>query len=192
MNKTFKAAMAASTAGVLLIGGASTLAFWKDAETVTGGSVSSGELQLTTPVCDTTWSLNGGAYYPAPVADDPLTPTVDESRPASLIVPGDTVTKTCSYLIEAAGDNLQAALTVTNPTETGALNALNDELTVAGAYKVDGVAGVGTISDADNGETLEATITVSFPFGVEDNESQNLSATLSGYTVTATQTDATP
>src|SRR5687767_11072956 len=46
MSKTFKGAGAAIVAGVLLIGGAGSLAYWSDAEGVTGGSISSGELKL--------------------------------------------------------------------------------------------------------------------------------------------------
>lgn len=179
MNKTLKGAGAAVAAGVLLFGGAGSLAFWSASAPVEGGTISSGELKLTETSCDATWSLNGGVYT-VPV----------EGSVGTLIVPGDTLTKSCTYAIEAAGENLSADLTVTAPAESGA-NGLTDEIVATGAFTVNGATAT-TISEENDGDALVATITVDFPFGVEDNDSQDLTAALAAYTVTATQTDATP
>lgn len=189
MNKTIKGAGAAVAAGVLLFGGAGSLAFWSASESVAGGSISSGELKLTETSCDATWSLNGGTYTD-PVADDPGTTEVDETDAGTLIVPGDTLTKSCSYTIEAAGENLSADLTVTAPAESGAAG-LTEEVDTSGAFTVNGATAT-TITEENDGQPLVATITVDFPFGVEDNGSQDLTAALDAYTVTATQTNATP
>ena len=46
MKKSTKGALAAAAAGSLLLGGAGSLAYWTDAETVGGGSIASGHLKL--------------------------------------------------------------------------------------------------------------------------------------------------
>jgi alternate signal-mediated exported protein len=191
MNKTIKGAGAAVAAATLLLGNAGSLAYWSDVAGVDSGSVASGELSLAQSACDTTWSLNGGTYAEAAAQDDPATANIDETV-GSLVVPGDTLTKSCSYLIQAAGDHLTAKLEVTGPTFTGAGNGLTAELKAKGVFTVAG-ASVEGITSADDGKVLEATITVDFPFGdTVVNDSQALAAILDDYTVTATQTGVTP
>lgn len=174
MNKTTKGALAAGAAAVLLMGGAGTLAFWSDSGTVEGGSIASGELSMTDPTCDTAWTPN-----------------------IALLVPGDEVTKECTFTITAAGDNLQATLdmpdTVTvDVTSTPEPTTL--DLPVSVAYEVGGVALDPTITAANDGDVVTATITVSFPFGdattVNANDTQNLAATLDTVTITLQQDDA--
>ena len=62
MNKASKGALAALAAGVLLLGGAGSLAFWTDTAEVAGGAINSGELSLTdtTPgtCADADWVLD--------------------------------------------------------------------------------------------------------------------------------------
>ncbi len=47
MNKTTKGALAASAAAVLLLGGAGSLAYWSDAETIQGGDVTAATCRWT-------------------------------------------------------------------------------------------------------------------------------------------------
>jgi len=186
MNKSIKGAAAAAAAGVLLLGGAGSLAYWTATGTVAGGTINSGELTLTNPDCDpgvgtanSVWMLDGA---PATVFD-PAT---------QKIVPGDTLTKVCTYTITASGTHLEALLTTSTPAYTGTANALTDgtagSLTVTPTYKVDATVGQTSIFSADSGETLEVTVVVAFPEGVtSSNTTQNLSAVLNNITVTATQ-----
>lgn len=176
-SKTLKAAGAAVAAGVLLLGGAGTLAYWSADAGVSGGDIASGQLNLTGSACDDTWMLNGDTAYTT----------------GMLIVPGDTLTKSCSYTIAATGENLQATLTANEPTGTGLVGA-----TLGAAYTVDDPtdttdtpAAVEQITEDNDGDVLTATLTVDFPYGTAvDNTSQDMTATLDAYTVTAKQTDA--
>ena len=192
MNKSVKGAAAAAAAGVLLLGGAGSLAYWTATGTVAGGTINSGELTLTDANCDpdnvdptdndlpdadSVWML-----------DDPLTPTV--FNPATQkIVPGDTLTKICTYDITASGDHLSADLDVSTPSYgIGNDAVLSAELTVTPTYKVDATVGQATITDADDAEVLEVTVVVTFPEGIGvDNTTQGLSAVLEDITITATQ-----
>lgn len=176
MKKTTKGALAAGSAAVLLMGGVGTLAYWSDSETVTESTVGSGRLDLAVIAC-ADWQLDavggtGGALG---------------SRE---IVPGDSLTKTCTYTLTAEGDHLEAELDVTVPTWTG---ALEDKVTTTATFDVDGdPVTPGTAYPFDDGSpsTITADFTVDFPFGTEDNTSQDLTASLGDVTLTVTQTDS--
>lgn len=187
MKKSLKGAIAAGAAGVLLLGGAGTLAFWSDTEVFGGGSVTAGTLSLGTPVCEPTvgnWVYavgNAGA-----------------GEAVELIVPGDTIAKTCTFPIVATGDNLTATLGV--PDELNITPGTPDttfQATVAATYVGSGVApidGDGIITSANNGQTVSATIEVEFPFGnattINANDMQAITASLADITVTLTQTES--
>ena len=174
MNKTTKGALAAGAASVLLLGGAGSLAYWTAQGTVTGGTISSGELKLSAPTCDG-WTLDGGAVYTAGTTK---------------VVPGDSITNTCTYTITASGAHLSADLAVTGGT-TGTGNALATALSPVASYKVGTAASQAKITSADNNKVLTSTVTVTLPYGsAGDNATQNLSATLSDFVVTATQKHA--
>ena len=188
MNKSVKGAAAAAAAGVLLLGGAGSLAYWTATGTVAGGTINSGELALTNADCDpgdldpnnnslpddSVWMLDGEA-----LAFDTAT---------QKIVPGDVLTKICTYDITASGDHLTADLEV-SPTTYGIGNDddLSDALVVVPTYKVGATLGQLTITDLDDTEVLEVTVEVTFTEGVEDNTTQDLSAVLDDITITATQ-----
>ena len=107
---------------------------------------------------------------------------------AEKIVPGDTLTKICTYDITASGDHLTADLDMSTPSYTGS-NALTGALTVTPTYKVDATVGQTTITSADDTKVLEVTVVVAFPpeILVEDNTTQDLNAVLDDITITATQ-----
>jgi alternate signal-mediated exported protein len=182
MKKSTKGAFAAAAAGILLLGGAGSLAYWTDAETVGGGSIASGHLKLL-PVGSATgcagWTFADGSAFAA----------TDE------IVPGDTLKQTCTYTADMVGKNLKATLSVENPEL--ATGTLADSLVVTPAFKLDGVAveeGDTAVLNDDNQVT--AVVTVAFPVGDDVDNSTNkvtgLTAVLKDFTITATQLAAAP
>jgi len=86
MNSFVKGGIAAAAGLALLLGGAGSLAYWSDTESLNAGTVNSGTLTLD--------SNADGAW------DETITN----------IVPGDVITYTETFDIEAVGDNLDAEL----------------------------------------------------------------------------------
>jgi alternate signal-mediated exported protein len=172
MRRTIKAAGAAGAAAALLLGGAGSLAYWQAADDSSPGIMTSGHLSLT-PAGQSGWTLNGNA-----VTD----------QTTVRVVPGDTLVFTGSYQINASGDALAAEVTVTGAETSG---TLSDYLTASDVeYTVDGQAGVDTVTAANDGDTLRATVGVDFPFGATaDNASQAQVVNLSDISVSLRQTD---
>lgn len=172
MNKASKGLLAASAAGVLLLGGAGSLAYWSDAAEVGGGTLNAGQLQLddtTSGGCAAaTWTLDT-AEDPAGAAFDPATDT---------LVPGDVLSKHCTFTIAAVGTHLRADLTASGGAASG---DLAPALVTSGTFTVGG-ATVTSITDADNGATLDATVQVTFD-PASGNDTQLQSASLSDFTV---------
>jgi len=177
MKKSTKGALAAGTAAVLLLGGAGTLAYWNDSETVTGTTIGSGRLDLQVVSCDD-WQLDG-------------TGGTGGDLGSREIVPGDSLTKTCTYTLTAEGDHLEATLDVSTPTWTG---DLADDVTTGATFTVgvDPVTpGTPYVFEDGSPQTVTAAFTVDFPFGTGvDNTSQNVTAALADVTLTVTQTDS--
>lgn len=188
MNKSTKGALAAGAAATLLLGGAGTLAYWTAEQTVNGGAVTSGELKLSAGTCDTNWVYDGG------------TTTVTK------FVPGDVVTKKCTFTVTAIGQNLTASVTAPATVALSGTNPASSKATVATTYALSGTGGAsgaivngGTISSADNTKVLTATFKVTFPFGTDEtattkvnaNDTQAWTATLNALTVKLTQTQTT-
>lgn len=175
MHKASKGALAAAAAGALLLGGTGSLAFWTATAEVSGGSVNSGELTITdttTGGCsDADWVIDA-----AEPSGGPFDPATEK------LVPGDVLTKTCTFTIGADGTHLRADLAATGGTASGALASA---LTVAGTFEVDAMP-VTSITEADDGKELTATVSVAFDPGA-GNPTQLSDATLSDYTVSLTQ-----
>lgn len=168
MNKSTKGALAIAAATSLLVGGAGTLAYWNATGTVEGDGINSGELALTNPGPQT-WKLNGT--------------TVDGSV---VIVPGDHLTFAGSYEVAARGDDLLATLDLSSGTGTGGLGAF----VTTDVDALIGGAAVTTVTDDNDGDTIEVRATVDFPFGsTVDNSSQNKTLQLDDMTITLTQAD---
>lgn len=180
MNRSTKGALAASAAGALLLGGAGSLAYWNDTGIADGGSITSGTLGLSDGTCDPGWVYADGT---------------DAGGAVTLVVPGDSVTKSCTFVVTATGDHLSATLTAPASltyTTTGTPTTLS--LNASATYKVDGVART-TVTSADDTKLVTATFVVTFPFGdgtTENlNDTQGLTATLDTMTVTLTQDQST-
>ncbi len=126
MKKSTKGALAAGAAGTLLLGGAGSLAYWTQTDNVAGSDITSGHLRLLSAAPCSDWTLDGDV-----AAYDSTT------QP---IVPGDTLTKTCTYTVEMAGDHISATLTASAPSWTSA-NGLSAELnTTASTFVIGGTS----------------------------------------------------
>jgi len=187
MKKSTKGAVAAGSAAVLLMGGAGTLAYWTATGNAEGGAINAGTLTLTSVGCDADWVYAAGQ--------------AGAGTAVTLFVPGDVVTKECTFTVGATGDNLSATVDapdtltfVTDPVAT------SFDATVSATYDLNGtaIADGGTITDADGGETLTVAFVVDIPFGtadptgINDNDMQGVEATLDTLTVTLTQVDPNP
>ena len=172
MNTTTRGALAAGVAAVLLTGGAGSLAYWSDTQTVTGTPINSGQLKLGAPVCGTGWQLDGGTAF--------------TTQP---IVPGDTLTKTCTIDLIAKGEHLGADLAITSAAFS-TTNALSNELVPSATFTVGGASRTHVTELDDTGATNEisALITVRFDGPAATNASQALTTTLNNVAVSATQT----
>ena len=185
MNKTTKGALAAAAAGVLLLGGAGTLAYWTDTATVTGTDINSGHLKLTESACDATWILDDG---------DPL----EVPFTGQLLVPGDTLSRTCTYTVDAAGQHIEAELAIDKDPSfvTGSNAALLEELDVSGSTMTlegDPVTSGGTPVVVEDDDVVVVNYVVEWPFGDAANNNSNIStgltATLESIVLTLTQTN---
>lgn len=184
MKKSTKGAIAAGAAGVLLLGGAGSLAYWSAEGEVGGSTINSGSFTLTEAVAGTCaaapWTLDStevtaGATF-APAADH--------------IVPGDVLTKKCDFTLGAVGNHLRATPTVTTDAAiTGTINpAAAGDVTVAGTFSDAAGDPITVVTEDNNTDVLTAKITMTFPLGtVVDNASQNKTAILSNYKVTLNQ-----
>lgn len=180
MNKTTKGAVAVGAAAVILLGGAGSLAFWNDSVAVPGGAVNSGKLTLD-PVAPGQWTLNG---------------TTVANPQAVVLVPGDELAYAGTFVIGAAGDNLEATVDVSGGAAAGDLTNYVDT-TVAYAFTGEpGTPVPAAITEENDGDEIDVAVTIDFPFdennGVADNDSQTKTLNLSEIAIVLTQTDATP
>lgn len=174
MKKTTKGALAAGGAAALLLGGAGTLAYWTDTAEVPGATISSGHLDLAGEDCGDGWTLEGAAY-------------TDQ-----LLVPGDTLSKSCTYTLDIAGEHFtNADFTVTAPTDVTGAQALVDEIGVATAVELNGTAQpTATGVAVADGDELTIDMTITWPYGTEDNDSNvvgGLTASLDALSVVVKQ-----
>lgn len=172
MNGTTKSALAAGVAAVLLTGGAGTLAYWNDTQTVAGTPISSGELKLGTPACGAGWLLDGNIPFTN-----------------QLVVPGDVLTKNCTIDLIARGEHVGADLGISTAA-FAAPNALTGQLSPSATFTVAGATRTHITDADDTGATNEiaAKLIVTFDGPAATNASQALTATLNSVSVTATQT----
>jgi alternate signal-mediated exported protein len=172
MSKITKGAIAATIAAVLLLSGAGTLAYWSDADNVDGSDFNAGSLSLT-PLngCDV-WNLDTGEP-----GGQPFVPA------SGYIVPGDVITKVCTFTVDAVGEHLRASVVAEPGTNDG---DLLDYLTVATTDLAIGVSPISSITEANDGQTLSVTVQVTFN-GSADNDSQHLEAVLDDINIVTTQ-----
>lgn len=98
-----KAIIAIAAGAVLLLGGGTTLAYWTTTQTITGGAISSGDLNLATTGTPTWWLTAEGSSTPVDIT---------AALATTKIVPGDTVTLTQDATLTLVGDNMNATLSI--------------------------------------------------------------------------------
>lgn len=173
MKKSTKGAIAAGAAAVLLMGGAGTLAFWTATDNVDAGSLTAGNLSLDLDSCD-------GWVYSA------------DSSAVTKIVPGDVVENTCNGTITGEGDNLVATVAIDDATVPDlTLGTEQLDVTAELTSPVEATPGAGVPVTAA-GTDVTFTITVDFPYGTENNGSQDGVAALGNIAVDAVQVDPNP
>jgi alternate signal-mediated exported protein len=167
MRNSIKAALAATAGGGLLLGGAGSLAYWQDAETDGPHTITSGQLDLSEPVCTDGWT-------------DGTATNLDLA--AFRIVPGDTLTRSCDFTVAIAGDNLLTELAFTKPALD--TNTLAGELDYSATYDLNAL-GAADLGLYDNGNpaienladgdviTVEYTVALPFEVGVVNNDSNS-------------------
>ncbi|QRY62020.1 alternate-type signal peptide domain-containing protein [Gordonia sp. PDNC005] len=167
MNKVTKGALAAAAGAAILAGGAGTMAAWNSNVGTNGGTVTAGQLNLTS-VDAGSWKWVGGAKD-----GQAFVPATDR------LVPGDTVRYTATYKITAVGTNLTATLT---PSLGGVTGDLSSYLTATPT----GGAGA-TVTAADNNTNKTVSTDITFKTATTGTDGQNKTADLSGATVTLQQ-----
>ncbi|PZR53756.1 hypothetical protein DNL40_06430 [Xylanimonas oleitrophica] len=173
MERLTKAAVATGGAAVLLLGGAGTVAYWTAQGTASEDALSSGTFDLADGTC-------GGWTY--------LDDGEDGGEPVTAVVPGDSVTTTCTFEVTATGDHVGiGAVTVTDPqwtAENGLATQLGDAEVVS--TTLDGVPFTGPVSAA-TGNEVDVRLAVTFDGPGATNESQGLTAALDTISVTLEQ-----
>ena len=109
-----------------------------------------------------------------------------------LLVPGDTVTKTCTGNITMTGDHISATVTLDDTSVATAEAAFNLAATSGDAVDISAaLTGGGTVSASG---PVSVTITVDWPYGsAADNDAQGVSTSaLDGLVVEAVQVDPHP
>ncbi len=178
MNKLTKGSIAAAAAGVLLLGGLGSLAYWTDSEEVAGGELNSGSITLGEVTC-TGWLH-----------------TADDAEVTN-IVPGDNVYNDCATTLTLVGDNIGATLAIDDTSIP------STELADALTHNVELQDGLGEPIPSVTGEgetVVTAHIQVDFKYGGPvsapdaatdaDNTSQAGTAALDALTLVAVQTNS--
>ena len=165
MNKLAKGAVAGAAGVALLLGGAGTFALWNDSSTVSGTTISSGELAVAT--------ATPGGWSTAP----------------ELWVPGDTYTYTEVLTVSAVGDNIEAELSTSGGVTSGDADLAGDLTVVSSASSTDpGFSGpTGGVYTIDEGTyTVTASVEVTF-YESSGNATQNQTATVAPVVFSFTQ-----
>ncbi|MGK9147660.1 alternate-type signal peptide domain-containing protein [Plantibacter flavus] len=176
MNRFTKGTIAIGAAVALLLGGAGSLAYWQQTDTISSGSLSfqTGELKLITQ--GETWTING------------VSKTRDEAADMRL-VPGSTVVYTKQYSVDKTADDLH----VTFSAAIGGLNAVNIDETDVTTDAFDGVivpsvqiTGDPVQYTSTPGEvylksagSILVTITLAWPYGSADSSEATMSKAIS-------------
>ncbi|MCK0115554.1 alternate signal-mediated exported protein [Isoptericola sp. CG 20/1183] len=176
MKRLTKAALATGGGALLLLGGAQTLAYWTADGTATGTDMTAGTLTMSDGTCGE-WLLDDGT----PVTEG--------------IVPGDTLSTTCTLAVGGTGDHLALGeITVSDPAwaEANALTAALDvslaEATLGGTALT-----LPLVEPVPVAATDELVVSVDAVFDTTaGNDTQGLVAALEDITVQVTQAHDVP
>ncbi|KRB74132.1 hypothetical protein ASE01_19310 [Nocardioides sp. Root190] len=169
MKKTTKGALAAGSAAVLLMGGASTLAFWSDTGNADAGTITAGSFELGDVICDDDWTEGADVI--------------------TLLVPGDTITKTCTGTLTITGEHVGATVSLTPTSVAAAEAAFGGEIDITATLTAPTAGAI----DEPGAHAVTVEIEVDFPYGPATNGSQNDTAALDTLALEAVQVhDTTP
>ena len=180
MNRTTKGVLAAAAAGVLLLGGIGSIAYWTSTQNVPGGTINAGHLALVVDGAESgcgPWTIDTAEVGPAAYS------------PGDPLVPGDVLSRECNFTLDAEGLHMRGNITASTPTLTGTLaGALSVSAT---GLMINNVA-ASSFDETNDGQKLTTTVTVTFTDpGTADNTynqvSPQLTAALGNIAVTATQ-----
>ncbi|SKB09922.1 alternate-type signal peptide domain-containing protein [Aeromicrobium choanae] len=163
MKKSTKGALAAGAAAVLLLGGAGSLAYWNDTATADAGTITAGSMDLSAVTCGASW--------------------LEGATPVTTIVPGDTVTKSCTGTLTLVGDHIGATVTLDAASVADAEAAFNDEVDITASMTAPAAA-----ITAPGTYDVTVDITVVFDGPGATNDSQLSTATLDDLQLEAVQT----
>lgn len=178
MNKLTKAAIVGAAGIALLLGGAGSLAYWNSSASLTGATITAGELTIA--------ANNDGAWADA---NGPI--TLSSFR----AVPGDVLTYTATFDVTAVGDNLTATVGLTGDSITAANTSDAADVKLASLLQKSTTFKVGTatttvVSPSAGTQTVEVSVELTWPIGTAltgDNDAMNGEVDLSGMTITLTQ-----
>jgi alternate signal-mediated exported protein len=179
MKKSTKGALAGAAAAVLLMGGFGTHAAWNDDAEVPGGAINTGHLNLTSSCGG--WDLVNGAT---------TTTFTDATLDDLLMVPGDVLSRLCTFTVHIAGDNLANATLsfgAAPAVKDGSAATLTEFTASADFTDVDGdpiLAGA-TLTD---GQVVKAKLSVQLASTITGLQGQDLQGLLDSLTVTVSQT----
>jgi alternate signal-mediated exported protein len=177
MKHVTKGIVAAGLGATLLVGGAGTMAVWTEGISVGGGAINAGHMNLVTDATNTgcgAWTLDTQESVPT---------TYSAGNP---IVPGDVLSRTCNYTIQAVGNHLRATVATSAVNFSGTSTDFAGKLTASvSALKVNGATAT-SFTDDNNGQTLSATVSVVFDSSA-GNATEDMTTVLDAITVTATQ-----
>lgn len=183
MKKTTKGAIAASAAGILLLGGAGSLAYWTDSDTVDGQDFATGQLSLTESTTDALadcdeWTFDDGEV----TADKVYDPVSDK------IVPGDVISKLCAFDVLAEGEHLRATVAAEQGTNTistelaSVIDISTTDLAVSSTadfatatpLATGAVSGKQELTEANDGDTLYVKVSVTFDSAADNSTQSNV------------------
>jgi alternate signal-mediated exported protein len=171
MRKSTKGALAGSAAALLLMGGMGTHATWNDDDVVSGTDVNTGHLKIQDWTCGV-WKLGVTTFAPA----------------TDLIVPGDVLTRVCTFKIDIAGSSASATLDIDTPSFVDTNGDPVTVLSATAAFAEDLTNDpITTLTPATSGVSIRATLTAQLSNTVTGLTGQDLAAQLNDVTVTATQ-----
>jgi alternate signal-mediated exported protein len=177
MKNEAKGAVAAGAGALLLLGGGGTFAVWTDTHTIGGGAINAGHMNLVTD------GTNGGCGSWELDSGESVATTYTIGDP---LVPGDVLSRECRFTIQAVGNHLRAGLVVSAANFSGGDTDFGGKL-VADVSDIEvGGGAATTFTDDNDGQTLSATVTVTFNSDSTD-VTEDMATTLDSMTLTATQ-----
>lgn len=178
MNKRTKGAIAAGGAAVLLLGGAGSIAYWSDEETLEGGPITSGTLGISTA---------SGQWFDISPTPGPGAAGAAISDPEAFrIVPGDILEYRASATVTATGEHLVATLRANAQQVTGDAELLSRLAVTVTAGALTGENGV-QITPTGATQSFPVTVRIAFDSQTPDQVGQGQTVNLDALTLTLQQ-----